>query len=442
MTRAPVSSPRLPWISAVVTIGAGLAAGCASEGGGAAGIVHPTLVGVSPQDFLGDVPCADTPGAMRSYVATLIDVSGELGTDAEPVDEFRLPSAPPTSCKDAVAFNFVASGHRYIAEIRGYERAFDDLTPLATGSAIMRDHDGNVVEPRWTTSCGRVQNLRNAVADAGTDSASEAGASEAGASEAGANGGVEAGTEPAPDAGLGAHHALSGAAVVKMQSTTAVSRSLRYVRACEPLVDHGSLGDTGIAVRLQSALGALACGDGAGEVSRFRAVLTATGASAEAPCAESVVFAGLGPGIFHELFVDAFEKDQTAARWGTRCWRETQPGVTLEAICDPLSELGAVAVDVARLLAELRVPCTTSELSQVAATLAPDPARPLDPARTLLIRPPDCTAPLLFDGVSPGPQTVNVTVTLASDASAPLAAQCSALVAAGRTTFASCSQIP
>jgi len=235
MTRAPVSPLRLPWISVVVILGAMVADGCASEGGAEAGIVHPTLIAVSPQDFLGDVPCSDAAGAMRSYVATLIDVSQELGTDAEHVTEFRLPSAGPVSCKDTVAFRFVAAGHRYVAEIAGYDRdPGEQLKPFEPGSAVMRDSDRNVVEPRWTTSCGRVALVRNAVADAGTDAALEDGAADA-----------EAGNEPAADAGVGAGYALNGSAAVRMQSTTAVSRTTRYVRACEPLDDHGSLGDAG-----------------------------------------------------------------------------------------------------------------------------------------------------------------------------------------------------
>jgi hypothetical protein len=426
MTRAPVSPSRLPWLSALVTLGAVLADGCASEGGGEAGIVHPTLIAVSPQDFLGDVPCAETPGAMRAYVATLIDVSPGLGADAEPVPEFRLPSAAPTSCRADVAFAFVASGHRYIAEIQGYERDALDLRPLAPGSATMLDAGGNVVEPRWKTTCGKVEAVRNAVADAGLDGAVDASVADA-----------EAGSEPAADAGIGASNAVSGSALVRMQSTTAVSRTTRYVRACEPLESGQSLGDTGIAVELQSALGGLACGDTPGAISRFRAVLTATGASREAACTEPVVFSGLTPGIFYELFVEAFEKDMTTPRWGTRCWRETQPGVTLEATCNPLSAFGALAIDVGALLARLGVPCTTSALSQVAATLEAD-SDAGDP-RTLVVRPPDCTAPLVFDQVPAGPQLVNVTVTLSSDASAPVATQsCTATVAAGRTTLASC----
>ena len=59
-----------------------------SSTGGEAPTRTPTLVAVAPQDFLGEVVCADAPGAARRMVVTFFD----LGTAEEPADPFALPS--------------------------------------------------------------------------------------------------------------------------------------------------------------------------------------------------------------------------------------------------------------------------------------------------------------------------------------------------------------
>ncbi len=257
--------------------------GCSDSRGGKRND-NPTLVAVEPDAFLGDVPCLSSPGAMRRYVATLEDVTGDLGGEDADIDSFVLPSSPPVSCVVPVAFGFVVPDHRYVADVQGYDRT--DLVPLAPGSPVMLTTDsGEVVEPRWTTSCGR-QNQ-------GTDTA-----------------------------------------------VIAYDRVTIFVRACEPLTDHLEGGSTtGVTVALADALGDLDCGAEPGSVDRFEVTLDgADEAPREASCEEAVTFEGLTAEATYTFTVAAFEADGTAAAWETTCFRTTEPGAIVPAHCDPLVE--------------------------------------------------------------------------------------------------------
>ncbi|HTQ05660.1 MAG TPA: hypothetical protein VMI54_17480, partial [Polyangiaceae bacterium] len=171
---------------------AGLVGACSQTTPAVAGVYHPTQIGVTPSDFLGNVPCATTDGALRSYVATVFDVEYQpdgapvtsddvakgdaivtTGDDYTAIDVptptcagdatpgpqpratvgFALPSSAPTDCQSTVAFSRVIDGHRYRAEVDGYDRA--DLVPLTPGAPILVDPTtGARVDPTWQWSCG------------------------------------------------------------------------------------------------------------------------------------------------------------------------------------------------------------------------------------------------------------------------------------------------
>ena len=126
---------------------------CSSNSSTTSAIVRPELVSVDPTDFLGTVQCSAAPGAARSYVATLLDVSPDaIGKLPDP--PFQLPSAPPTKCTQPVTFSFVVLGHRYLAQVDAYDVAPEQLTPLEPGSRLQLDSAGQRVSPRWQTLCG------------------------------------------------------------------------------------------------------------------------------------------------------------------------------------------------------------------------------------------------------------------------------------------------
>ena len=299
---------------------------------------RPMLVSIDPARLEG-VTCADAPGALRTYVATLTDttpfidepvvssevcedrcwaydaegeylglVTGTAGAGATlavaggaagapavmPAEEtfvsctvacdpVRLPSSPPVPCALPVGFAFVAVDHRYTARVEGYPR--DDLVPFAEGSPVLLDPEtGAVVEPTWVWEC----------------------------------------REPA----------------------IAVKNWNTYPRDCELLSTPGGTAQTAIVVPVPALLGDLACGDGAGEVAEVR--LTVDGAAARTvPCdaparlvaAEQLA---LADGRTVRVDVTAFQVDGTVAG-ATRCYVKVASGVEVTATCDPLP-----AVDDAR----------------------------------------------------------------------------------------------
>ncbi len=139
-------------------------------------IVRPQLLSVSPDDFLGTVPCrpdfntgaggeggdsndasalaATTTLAAKSYVATVRDVTllDPNNIDAGTVD-FDLMSSPPTPCSQPVTFSFVIAYHTYSAHVDAYTENASELTPFALGSPSLVDGAGNRVAPRWSADC-------------------------------------------------------------------------------------------------------------------------------------------------------------------------------------------------------------------------------------------------------------------------------------------------
>ncbi|HVY45058.1 MAG TPA: hypothetical protein VHB21_04225, partial [Minicystis sp.] len=136
---------------ALVSLGAGVLAGCPPETILPQSVIVPTGIQVDPAAFLGGVPCTPAAGGMRSYVATLIDV-------ADVDNPFTLPSSPPTPCSEAADFRYVVNAHPYVAIIDGYTASASSLEPLGgkeSGSRHMvTASDQVVVTPRWAGQCG------------------------------------------------------------------------------------------------------------------------------------------------------------------------------------------------------------------------------------------------------------------------------------------------
>jgi hypothetical protein len=242
-----------------------------------------TIVAVSPDDFLGDVVCADRAGAMRRYVATLIDVSDDLVDAGSEVNEFVLPSSEPIECTHAVGFGRVVTGHRYVADIEGYEQT--RLEPAAPGSPLMLDaKTRELVAPRWRTRCGQVG-------------------------------------------------ALGAAGPVSPLNLRTV-----YITGCEALAAASRPPLAAVRITVDRALGALSCGEALGQVDRFSVKLSGSAEVREADCGDPVVLVALTPGELLDIELTAFEADSATPRWSARCRAVPDAGSEVPASCDLLAE--------------------------------------------------------------------------------------------------------
>ncbi len=279
-----------------------LAFGCTSGDGSAVGTAAPTLVTVDPASFRGDVVCGSHPGAMRTYVATLTDVSVS--------PPFRLPSSPPTPCELAVSFAYVVPGHSYVASIEAYDS--ETIAPRGgalSGSPVMIDpQSGESVAPVWSTHCGDLEDETSGV--------------------------------------------------------VTIARSFRNVgvRGCLPLQRLAPAEEAQISIDTTALLGELRCGTEAGEIERLR--ITSTDATIEAQdvdCGESLVLPS--PSARMQRFdIAAFEAGADEPRWFARCHAESQAGATLPASCTRLSPKGTIHLRIDRLLEHHGLECAPDDV--------------------------------------------------------------------------------
>lgn len=299
---------------------AATSAACSSSSGESSE-PSPTLVTVSPSTFGRSTVCGDFPGAWKSYVATLTDVT-------DPDKPFVLASSNPVPCQMPVSFAWVVPGHAYVAQIDGYDR--DDLTPAggrSSGSREMRGPDGSEVEARWRSQCGMPA---EAESDGGVDA------------DAG-----ETGDQP------------------DLRPTTALLQSNVVMRHCDELEEvSGSGSPTGVTLDLSTVRGDLACGTDPNEIARLHVIPGPDDAACDA-----VVEFDAEPDRLYHYRVEAFEAGASSARWATNCRVRTQPGVVLPASCDPLSERGALQIDVDELLAGAGHTCAPDDVVSYRAAL-------------------------------------------------------------------------
>ena len=287
-----------------------------------------TLVTVSPTTFGQGIVCGNVPGAWKTYVATLTDVT-------DPARPLRLASSNPVPCGLPVAFAFVVPDHAYIAEIQGYDRS--DIVPFGGPNAgtehMVDENTKEDVAPRWTTSCG----------------------------------------SPDPD-----DPGVGGAAP---QPTTSRLQSNVLVRDCNPLREQLPPPDAGITIEMDSVLGSLTCGDGPGQVDRLRVVPEAPGLEqSPASCGMVVPFTPVEPGQSYAFRVEGFERGSTIVRWGARCSAVARAGVTLPASCDTLSSEGSVRIDIASLLSGAGHTCSADDVVRYRAVLVGSTLLPYDSA--------------------------------------------------------------
>lgn len=252
-----------------------------------------TLVAVDPSDFLGSLRCGSEPGQLRRYVATLIDVpqvgQGSLAWG----EQFSLPSSKAVPCDRTVGFERVVDGHRYVAQIEGYDRG--SLTPLSPGSSVMVDSSsGEIVEPAWTTRCGDPEG-------AGLDG-----------------------------------------------PTSAVEDTTVTVHGCIELVSDTVAGPASVELVTAELLGALQCGAEEGEVESISVLTPALELLAEAACGETLWldYEPASRTVHYRVEATLVGGDSAA----THCRAVLTPGETDIAACDPLTRSGALEIPWSALL--------------------------------------------------------------------------------------------
>jgi hypothetical protein len=376
---------------AVMSLGS-LLAGCSEDPVPTQSIAHPTLVEVSPGDFLGSVRCIDAPGGMRRYVATVYDVDAFPSPDAgsnEPdggssdcpvFDEsvFALPSSTvkrgddrvtAIPCTQNVGFSRIIDGHRYYAAVDGYDR--DDLVALAPGSRILYDPVTlERVEPRWTTTCSKC----------------------------------------APVKGL--------------------PYLVRRIGSCDALEDSAPEAEALVEVNIDEALGDLRCVSDGGTVERYE-VTPPDGAALGASCGEAVTLRGLEvSGATVTLPLRAFEAGQTEPTWGSTCLAEVIAGVTTSASCLSLDDKGVLEVDPGEALAALGLECSPSAFLELDVVVSGEEPK--------IVTPSNCDRPVQFGNLPPGVATARASARL-TDGSRSAEALCSGTIAPGETSRADCA---
>jgi hypothetical protein len=327
----------------------------------------PTAITFDSAALGGAVACA--PGALQSYVVTLLDVT-------DPAAPTAVASSPPVSCAADYEFRSGIEGTRlYRVDVDGYEAAPGDLSPVVAGGREVADASGDVVLPRYTTACGErfpTQAVTDAslavgdcapLADAGTPSSAVVvidPAATLGALACTDEGGIVSGfslsggplgsalvacgaeplvLDPAP---LAPFSVVVTASTVLASgpnagqpagswgaSCEAVPRAGRKVHAaCTALSDRGQLSLDPLA--LGASLG-LSCGEGFVAARASLGSLTSSGA---APCGSQLSFTGLAPGeyVAQVVLVDAQGADVASFS----CPASVLPGVTTSPVCSAL----------------------------------------------------------------------------------------------------------
>jgi hypothetical protein len=306
------SGPKVSLAAGVVYCSLSIA--CSDRDSSGTEEANPTLVEVDPSAFLGDVPCA--PGALRTYVATLFDMTS-LGEGEGATSYVQLPSSGPVPCNRSVAFGLVVHRHAYAVRIEGYGR--DDLIEAAPGIPVLVDPSSREpVEPEWTTGCG------NPPPDTSSDGARDRVVSE--------------------------------------------YRSTRRLESCPPLVRTSPSRPTVVEVGLDAGT---CSATGVERFSVRRQGVELGGAA----CGETIELADLTPGEFVGVELLAYTPSAEAPSHGTTCSAKAQSGLRVRASCSALSSKGSIQVDVSKLLQALNVSC--ADVSEISLSLAESEATPV-----------------------------------------------------------------
>lgn len=342
-----------------------------------------TSIFVDPSFFMGDLPCAAVPGAMQSYVAHIYDV-----TNQQPI---ALPASPPTSCAAGVTFQQVVVGRKYRIKIDGYDVAPSKLVPvggMTSGSRTMTmkvaDGVGPVVTPRWTTHCDDVISEKDTQVNATTCTPFPPAP-------------VATGISVDPRVGM---KSASPALGCKKTITDAMGNPIEVgdVFALNVRPDNPSL----------PALLDLPCID-------------------DGP-APSAFTQGITSGQTYRFRIEGVATAGGPVVWGTSCFATAKDGIVVDATCDPLRSDGAMEIVIAGLLGA----DTCSDANVV--TFDVSYAGPPKEAVTGVA----CGKSVRFSPLEPGQHAAAV-VGYRKGGDVALEATCSALVAPGSVSVATCT---
>jgi hypothetical protein len=328
---------------------------------------------VDPADFLGDVPCNAAPGAMHSYVATVMDWT----------EKFTLPSSPPTSCSQRIAFHQIVAGHEYVATIEGYGQNASELVPIGgrlSGSPhlVLAADRMTPVAPRWTTECGKKEDVD--------------------------------GGEPV------------------IRGTLAVAHEAVHIRDCHP-----PLGDTDssptptqIIIDAGKVLRDLGCDQiAAASLTPLDSTLPAVGGIL---CGSPPVTytSAITAGQTYQFYLAAQAVPAGPVVWGALCFATAREGLTVSAVCDPLVSTGAISLDPVPLFASKGYACP-GDIREYQAEVRGGPKSGLL----------SCQTSVQFASLDPGDYEITIKAPILSEEKV-LQASCSATVEPGRTTTAVC----
>lgn len=354
---------------------------------------------IRPVEFMGDVPCSAAPGAMRSYVVTVIDHLTVNDPDTgEVVAEysFTLASSIATSCAVGVRFDDIAELHSYTVQVDGYEASPDELCPegcwvdgettdklqrVSRQSGIREQvllADGTPAVPRWSASCGTGDN----------------------------------------------------------DPTIAAATGTTLVGGCTKLVDLSDAPKvTAVTLDPLAALGTLECAGFAGKGVPGVAAIDVTSedglpgytnvACDGAP--KPLVFEGLTPGGVYTFFLAARAEQDGPVTWGATCTAVAEEGLTVGAQCTPLTADGAVKID---LDASLGLVCGQDFATYDAKFVTVD-----DTFAKAAI---PCSTKLTVSPVPAGEYAADVAI-LGEDGVVKLEIACDGAVSPGRVSTATCS---
>ncbi len=236
---------------------------------------------VDPETFRGELPCGTAPGAMRSYVVKLWDVTGQAAVDLTGATPIIV--SQPTQCAQSAAFSVVQPGSFYVGTIDAYDIPRPCLDAASCGA---------VTAPVASTDCGFGK-------------------------------GPE--VPPPPP--------LEGEVFGPPDATQSIYLRRVLLRGCRAM-QRASSAATSSTRALVAGVG---CGTGVDQVERLK-IVRADAATFDLLCGDPLPLATVGAtGSRASIF--AYAPQAESPRWGTTC----EVGATALA-CAPLSDRGAIVV--------------------------------------------------------------------------------------------------